>query len=114
MPALSEILVMILLGVGGLFCLLAAAGILLLPDVYTRMQAASKAVTFGATTIVLAAALHFGDAGVVARCLLVCVFLFVTIPAASHLIARAAYRAREPLAPETMIDELAEHTDRRR
>jgi multicomponent Na+:H+ antiporter subunit G len=78
-----------------------------MPDVYTRMQAASKAVTFGATSIVLAAALHFRDAGVVARCLLVCVFLFVTIPVASHLIARAAYRAREPLAPETSLDDLA-------
>jgi multicomponent Na+:H+ antiporter subunit G len=75
------------------------------------MQAASKAVTFGATSIVLSAALHFQDADVVARCLLVCVFLFVTIPAASHLIARAAYRSREPLAPETQIDELAERSE---
>lgn len=106
MPAIVDIAIVILLGVGGLFCLLAAAGIVLMTDVYTRMQTASKAVTLGATSIVLAAAVHFGKADVVARCLLVCVFLLVTIPAASHLIARAAYRSREPLAPETTVDEL--------
>jgi multicomponent Na+:H+ antiporter subunit G len=110
MPTVIDSLIIILLALGGLFSLLAAVGILVMPDVYTRMQAASKAVTCGATSILLAAALHFQDASVVARCLLGCVFLFVTIPVASHLVARAAYRAHEPLAPETSVDELAEHS----
>jgi multicomponent Na+:H+ antiporter subunit G len=44
----------------------------------------------------------------VVRCLLVCVFLFVTVPVASHLISRAAHRSNEPLAPETVLDELSE------
>lgn len=112
MPALTDSLIVILLALGGLFSLLAALGIVVMPDVYTRMQAASKAVTFGATSIVLAAALHFQEAGVVARCLLVCLFLFVTIPVASHLIARAAYRTREPLSPDTSVDELAERDEK--
>lgn len=111
MPLMTDIVVVALLGVGGLFCLLAAAGVLLMTDVYTRMQAASKAVTLGATSIVLAAGVHAQDPSIVARCLLACVFLFVTIPAASHLIARAAYRSREPFAPETAFDESLERTD---
>jgi multicomponent Na+:H+ antiporter subunit G len=110
MPTIGEMLTIVLLIVGGIFCLLAAVGIVRMPDVYTRMQTASKAVTFGATSIVMAAAVHFREADVVARCLLVCVFLFVTIPAASHLIARTAYRTREPLAPETGVDELGQRT----
>ncbi len=57
-PAIFDILIIVLLAAGGLFSLLAAAGILLMPDVYTRMQAASKAVTFGATSIVLAGILN--------------------------------------------------------
>ena len=113
MPAVIDSLIVILLALGGLFSLLAAVGILVMQDLYTRMQAASKAVTLGATSILLAAALHFQDAGVVARCLLGCVFLFVTIPVASHLIARAAYRVHEPLAPETSVDELAGDTEDR-
>ncbi len=110
MAAMFDILSMVLLAAGAAFSLLAAVGIVRMPDVYTRMQAASKAVTLGAASTVLAVAVHFQDAAVVARCLLVCVFLFVTIPAASHLVARAAYRSGEPLAPETDVDELAEHT----
>lgn len=109
MTTLIDTLVIILLALGGVFSLLAAVGIVVMSDVYTRMQAASKAVTLGATSILLAAAVHFQQAGAVARCLLGCVFLFVTIPVASHLIARAAHRAHEPLAPETTVDELAEH-----
>jgi multicomponent Na+:H+ antiporter subunit G len=111
MLPLHEILIVLLLGIGSLFSLLAAVGILRMPDVYTRMLAASKAVTLGTTAIVCAAAVHFREADVVARCLLVCGFLFVTIPAASHLIARAAHRAGEPLAPETVIDELGQSAD---
>jgi len=110
MPGTSDMLTVVLLAVGSIFCLLAAVGILRMSDFYTRMQAASKAVTFGATSIVLAAAVHSGEAEVVARCLLICVFLFVTVPTASHLIARAAYRAREPLAPGTGVDELGQRT----
>ncbi len=112
MSVIVDIVVVALLVVGGLFCLVATAGILLMPDFYTRMQAASKAVTLGATSILLAAAVHAQEVGIAARCLLACVFLFVTIPAASHLIARAAYRSREPFAPETAFDESGEQPAR--
>lgn len=114
MDIVTDIVVMILIGVGGLFCLLAAAGIVLMPDIYNRMQAASKAVTLGACSIVLAVGVHFHEADVMVRCLLICVFFFVTIPAASHLIVRAAYRNREPLAPETAVDELEGRLDQYR
>jgi multicomponent Na+:H+ antiporter subunit G len=104
----GEIVTLVLLAVGVLFCLLAALGILVMNDLYNRMQAASKAVTLGAVCVVLGAAVHFGDSAVAVRCLLVCVFLFVTVPVASHLIGRAAHRSNEPLAPETVMDELSE------
>ncbi len=108
----TSVITMVLLGLGGVFCLLAAVGIVVMTDIYNRMQAASKSVTLGATCIVLAVGVHYAEPAIVVRCLLVCVFFFVTVPVASHLIARAAYRAREPLAPESVIDELGDH-DRR-
>jgi multicomponent Na+:H+ antiporter subunit G len=107
---LINFVIAVLLITGGLFCFLTALGIVRMPDLYTRMQAASKGVTFGATSIIFAAAMHFRQGDITARCLMVCIFLFVTIPAASYLLARAAYRTGEPLASETTIDELAEHT----
>lgn len=108
MTGIGDIFVIILLGIGAIFCMLAAVGIVVMPDVYNRMQAASKAVTLGACSIVLGAVIHFADPAVTVRCLLVCVFLFATVPAATHLIARAAYRRGDVLAPETVIDELAD------
>ncbi len=105
MAGLADVATALLLGVGGLFCLLGAAGIVVMPDVYNRMQAASKAVTLGASSTAMAAAVHFGRPEIVCRCVLVCVFFFVTIPAASHLIARAARRSGLPPAPGTVIDE---------
>jgi multicomponent Na+:H+ antiporter subunit G len=108
MTWLHDAVVILLLGVGGLFCLLAALGIVLMSDLYNRMQAASKAVTLGATCIVLAAGTHFASGDVITRCVLVCLFFVVTVPVASHLIARAAHRAGEPLAAETVVNDLAE------
>ena len=111
MTVIMEGTLVLLLIAGGVFSTLAAVGIVVMSDVYTRMQAASKAVTLGATSVALAAAVHFQDPAVTARCVLVAVFLVVTVPATSHLIARAAYRAGEPCAPETVVDEAADRGD---
>jgi multicomponent Na+:H+ antiporter subunit G len=86
----------------------AGIGLLRMPDLLTRMHASSKAGTLGAALVLLAVAVQFADAAVTVRVLVVCVFLLLTAPIASHVIARAAYRSGVPLAPETVVDELAE------
>ncbi len=108
MPDIPTILTIILLGLGGAFCFLAALGVLLMPDLYNRMQATSKAVTLGATSMVLAVATHYGEAYITTRCLLAGIFLFITVPVGSHLIARAAHRVGEPVSSDTVMDELKE------
>jgi len=96
----------ILLILGASFLLLAAVGIARMPDLFSRMQTAAKAATLGAGCIVLAAALHFGSAGVTVRVLLITAFLFLTAPIAAHVIARAAYFVGVPLWEGTIVDEL--------
>jgi multicomponent Na+:H+ antiporter subunit G len=93
------------------FMTVAGLGLLRMPDLLTRMHASSKAGTLGAALVLGAVALHFGDAAITVRVVVVCVFLLLTAPVASHVIARAAYRTGVPLAPETVIDELAESED---
>lgn len=112
MDTLRWVLVVILSGLGALFVLLAAVGILRLPDLLTRMHASSKAATLGAILILAAVAVRFGDAEVVVRIVLICLFLFLTAPVAAHVIARAGYHAGVPLTDETVLDELAEHRER--
>jgi multicomponent Na+:H+ antiporter subunit G len=101
---------MMLLGAG--FCLLGAIGMVRMPDVFTRLQAATKTGTLGVGCIMVGVALHFGDLGVAVRALLVVVFLFLTAPIAAHVIARAAYFVAVPLWNRTSLDELKEAIER--
>jgi len=90
---------------GSFSMLLAAVGLLRMPDLFTRMSATSKAATLGAVFVLTGAALSFDDLGIAVRALGSVVFLFLTAPVASHLIGRAAYRNGEPLWPGTRVNE---------
>ena len=96
----------LLLWVGTAFTLLAAIGILRMPDVFMRMQVATKAATLGVTCVALATAVHFGDLATTARAVLIVLFLFLTAPVAAHTIGRAAYVAGARLWEGTIVDEL--------
>lgn len=93
---------------GALLCLLAGVGIVRLPDLYTRMQSATKAGTLGVACLILAAGVDSRDPTFLAEAVLVIVFLFITSPVASHLIGRAAYQVGVPIWGQTFRDDLAE------
>lgn len=91
---------------GAAFMLLAAVGLLRMPDLFSRMQAATKTSTLGAGSMFLGVAVFYGDLGIVSRSLLVVAFLFLTLPVSAHMIARAAYFVGVPLWEGTVVDEL--------
>lgn len=103
---MGEVVTAVLLVTGSLFMLLAAVGVLRLPDVFTRMQATSKAATLGIGCMMLAVAVHFGELGVVVRAVGVIVFTFFTAPVGAHMIGRAAYIGRGRLWEKSVADEL--------
>jgi len=105
---MSEIVTATLVVAGALFALVAALGVVRLPDVLIRMHASTKAGTLGCGLILVAVAVHFGETGIVARALAAIVFLVLTAPVAAHMIGRAAYRTGVPLWHGTEIDEAAE------
>jgi multicomponent Na+:H+ antiporter subunit G len=76
---------------GASFVLLAGLGALRFPDVYARMHAATKASTLGIGLVGLGTVLAV-DAGS-SKILIAVAFIFLTAPAAAHLVGRAAYRA---------------------
>ena len=102
---LVEIVCLVLAAVGVFLQLVAAVGVLRMPDLLTRMHASSKAATLGAALIILAAGLHFGGTGPVVRAVLIILFLFITAPVAAHMIGRAGYRSGDRLSDETVMDE---------
>ncbi len=110
---MNEILSSTLLIIGAIFALLAGAGVVRMPDLFTRMQAATKASTLGIGCIVVAVAIHFGELAITTRALAIVIFVFLTAPVAAHMIARASYFVGVPLWEGTIIDELRGQYDRR-
>jgi multicomponent Na+:H+ antiporter subunit G len=101
------VIAFVVAALGLAFMTVAGIGLLRMPDLPTRMHASAKAGTLGAALVLAAVAVHFGDSAITVRVVVVCVFLLLTAPIASHIIARAAYRTGVPLTRETVIDELA-------
>lgn len=103
----AAIVTVVLVLLGGLFSLLAAIGLLRMPDLYTRMQSATKAGTLGVACTAAAAAVHFRDSIASVDAVIVVLFFFLTAPVASHLIARASYTSGHKLWNQTIRDDYA-------
>jgi multicomponent Na+:H+ antiporter subunit G len=106
---IREILTVIFLVLGGVLTLVAAVGVLRMPDLFLRMHAATKAGTVGVSSIAIGIMIHFGTLTVISRGVLVIAFFLLTAPVAAHMIARAAYRSGVSLWLLTRIDEWKTH-----
>lgn len=84
-------LAVLLLGAG--LVVLAAWGVVVLPDALARQHAATKAGTLALSLVCIGAALLLRDTAWTWRLALIVLFLLVTLPVASHLLARAALGA---------------------
>ncbi len=91
---------------GAGFSLVAAIGLNRLPDVYTRMHAASKAGTVGSGLLLLAVGIHSMDLSTLARAFAGFIFFILTAPVSAHLLAMAAHKAGYPLNFKSVVDEL--------
>lgn len=102
----------VLMLTGSIFCLVAALGIVRLPDPLTRMHAATKAGTLGAGLLIIAEALFYRQLGISLRAATIVALLLLTAPVAAHLIARASYRSGVALSERTWIDELKDRQNK--
>jgi multicomponent Na+:H+ antiporter subunit G len=99
---------------GGLFvagatlALLAGVGVLRMPDVFTRMQASTKASTLGLGCLLAAMVLRHPDMSFLIRAVSISAFMMLTSAVAAHVIARAAALSGARLWKGTTIDERPE------
>ena len=105
---MSNIFGLIFIIVGLAFDLFGCLGLVRLPDVYNRLQAATKCVTLGTCSILFGSFLIVGFTAAGMKALLCIVFLMLTAPVAAHAIARGAHRSGIPLCPESVVDRYAE------
>jgi multicomponent Na+:H+ antiporter subunit G len=103
---MNEAVTSVLLLVGASFLLLAAIGLVRMPDLFTRMSAATKGSTLGVGCMLLAVGVYFPGIGITTRALAGIGFFFVTAPVGAHMIARAAYFVGVPLWEGTVRDDL--------
>jgi multicomponent Na+:H+ antiporter subunit G len=86
--------------IGGFFALVAGLGVYRFRDFYARIHAATKASTFGFGFTALAAALVIGTPSAWVKMFAAILFLFITLPVASHLLSRSVRTSAERLPPE--------------
>lgn len=79
-------------------------GLIRMPDVYTKLHAASKAVFLGVMVLALSG-MAVGGEEMFSRLLLICLALLITTPVTSHVVGRAAFLQHERMETAGAIDE---------
>jgi multicomponent Na+:H+ antiporter subunit G len=103
---MTDIAIMVLTAIGTLFILLAALGIVRMPDFYLRLSVTTKAITLGLGLILIGAAVYFGSIAVTSRVVAIIFFLLLTAPVAAHMIGRASYFTGIRMWDRSVLDEL--------
>ena len=96
-----EIASYVFMTIGGLFFLLGGLGVLRMPDTFNRIQAGTKATTLGAFSILIGVAI--ANPSWIAKIIVIIVFIVISNPIGSSVIAKATYRSKN--IPENLIQD---------
>lgn len=108
MSNICDITGLVFIGIGLAFDLFGCLGLVRLPDVYNRLQAATKSVTLGTCSILFGTFLVVGCTAAGLKSLLCIVFILLTAPVAAHAVARGAHRSGFKLWEKSVVDKYAE------
>jgi len=100
--------------IGVAFDLFGCIGLIRLPDVYNRLQAATKCVTLGTCGIMLGIFLLSGFNSLGVKSLICIPFIFLTSPTAAHAVARGAHTFGVKLWDESRMDEYEKYKSQQR
>ena len=92
---------------GALFVLLAAVGMIRMPDTYLRISVTTKAATLGVGLLLMASMVYFSDSDVTSQAFVIILFIFLTAPVSAHLIGRASYFIGVKLWDKSVMDDLS-------
>jgi multicomponent Na+:H+ antiporter subunit G len=101
---MSELIGSIVILLGAFFLFSAGVGLLRMPDVFTRIQAGTKASTLGNILVLAGLGIYHPDWSL--KLLIIAYFVLLTNPLSSHALSRAAHAIRTPMAHTTIIDAL--------
>lgn len=105
METVLDVAAATLLVVGTAFTFIAAVGLFRMRDLYARIHVATKPATLGIALTLTAAVLQVPFGSLTTKLVVALGFQFWTIPAASHMLGRAARRAGVAPAVPDVVDE---------
>ncbi|WP_162344295.1 monovalent cation/H(+) antiporter subunit G [Cyclobacterium salsum] len=103
---MSDYWIIGLSSLGALFILLAAIGVVRMPDLYLRISVTTKAATLGIGLLLVAAATYFNEFGISSRVAAIILFMLLTAPVGAHMIGRASYFTGVKLWKHSKVDDL--------
>ncbi len=109
--SLADVAAAACLVAGSLLTLVAAVGVLRLPDLLSRMHAVTKPQVLGTLLVVTGLALRLREPAVLGLLLLVAVLQMATTVVASHMVGRASFRAGQVRTDLLVVDELSSELD---
>ncbi len=98
LPFWLELLVSAFVLLGAFFAVIGAVGLARMPDFFMRVHLPTAGTTLGVGCTLIASALYFsGVLGTLSlREFLISLFLFITAPVSSHMMAKVALHTRVP------------------
>ena len=108
---IADVASAVLLLIGSFFALVAAIGVVRLPDLLSRMHAATKPQVIGLMLILLGFALRLRDPSTFGMLALVVIMQMTTSVVAGHMVGRASFRAGQVREDLLVVDELSDGFD---
>jgi multicomponent Na+:H+ antiporter subunit G len=106
-----DIIASLFILMGNIILLIAAIGIIRLPDLYNQIHAVGKAPTLALGLMMIGVSIHFRSFTVLGESIIIIIFIFLAAPVGSQLLARAAYQTKEYCYNPSRKDALSEYSE---
>ena len=107
---MNEIISNILIGIGLSFSLFGCLGLIRLPDIYNRLQSATKCVTLGACCILLSLVIRYGFNDIGIKALIAIPVLFFTSTSGAHALLRGSHISGFKMWEKSVADHYRDDT----
>ena len=97
MIGVREIIAIVLMALGLLFLVISAAGMLRLPDFYTRLHASGNSETLGLMLSLLGLAVYEGGTLVAVKLIMIFLLVFIGNPIGTHILSKSALKTGYPV-----------------
>lgn len=102
---MTDLISTIIIAAGILFNFFGCLGLIRLPDVYNRLQAATKCATLGTCGILFGLLIRYGLVDIGVKSLVAIPILFLSSTVAAHALVRGAYRYGIKLWKDSVVDD---------